>query len=177
MLFRSHLSKTIGLHNYVVISRYIEKNNGRDENKQILEDVFEAFIGALYLHSGFDICRSFFVKLMEDKIDICNILQVETNFKDKLLQYFHQQRWIDPLYGTLNVSGPENKKLFTVYVKQRKNHRDTGIVIATGTGTSKKKGEQEAARQALITYGVIKEEDSDDDTYEEVSDFEDGEED
>ena len=114
---------------------------------------------------------------MEDKIDICNILQVETNFKDKLLQYFHQQRWIDPLYGTLNVSGPENKKLFTVYVKQRKNHRDTGIVIATGTGTSKKKGEQEAARQALITYGVIKEEDSDDDTYEEVSDFEDGEED
>ena len=41
------------------------------------------------------------------------------NFKDLLLQFFHQRRWEDPQYGQLDVSGPDHKKLFTMYVKRK----------------------------------------------------------
>ena len=43
------LAKDIGLGEYLLISRHVEERcNGR-ESTRILEDVFESFIGALFL--------------------------------------------------------------------------------------------------------------------------------
>jgi len=95
----ANLSKIIGLGEYVVISRYVELNGGRDTNKAILEDSFEAFMGALYLEAGFDVCRKFVVALLEKEIDFALLLHTETNFKERLLQYFHLRKWADPQYG------------------------------------------------------------------------------
>ena len=44
----------IGLNKYILMSKIIEYRGGRDKNVSILEDVFEAFIGALYEEVGFD---------------------------------------------------------------------------------------------------------------------------
>lgn len=153
----SILSKTIGLTEYVLISRYVEKNGGRDTNKSLSEDVFEAFIGALFLEIGFTECKKFIIVLIEKEIDLAQLLYQETNFKEKLLQYFHLRKWLDPIYGTLDVSGPENKKTYTMWVKCRKNPHDEGDILGIGTSTNKRNGEQNAAKQGLIQLGQYKE--------------------
>lgn len=166
----AHLCKAIGLDKYILISRYIEKNNGRENNGSILEDAFEAFIGALKLDGCFEYCNTFLIKLIEKEIDLAQILHMENNFKDLLLQYFHQRKWQDPKYDVMDISGPDNKKKFSMYVKKKETPRDDGEIVGMGVGASKKKGEQEAARQALIYYKVIKEDDSDSETFIELDD-------
>jgi dsRNA-specific ribonuclease len=161
------ISHAIGLNKYVLISRYIERNVGRDNNTHILEDSFEAFMGALYLEAGFHPCKKFMINLMEQEMDFAQILNTETNFKDKLLQYFHQQRWQDPHYGTLDISGPEYKKSFTIYVKRKLTKTEDGEIIGMGIGVSKKRGEQEAAKNALIHLKIINDDESDSESLEE----------
>jgi dsRNA-specific ribonuclease len=165
----STLGRSIKLDEYVLISRYVEKNGGRDVNINIVEDAFEAFTGALYLTFGFDLVKKFIIKLIEKEIDVAELLHTETNFKEKLLQYFHLRKWLDPIYGTMSVSGPENKKQYKMYIKCRKNYHDEGQIVGVGIGQSKKKGEQIAASNALEQFGVKV--DDGDDTDSEVIDY------
>lgn len=160
----SQLARSLNMHEYVVISRYIEKLGSREKNNHIIEDIFEAFIGALFIEAGFEICRKFLTELIEKEIDFANLLYVETNFKDKLLQYFHKMKWEDPKYGDLDISGPENKKIYTMYVKCVQHPNDKGKIVGTGCANSKKKGEQEAAKNALIYFGCYDEIDDDSDS-------------
>lgn len=167
------LSKAIGLDEYVLISRFIEKNNGRNNNLDLLEDTFEAFIGALFLDGGFSPCKVFFVTLIEDKIDLAKLLHIETNYKDVLLQYCHQMRWSDPVYSVMDITGPENRKCFTVCVLRRERKTDDGEIVGIGMGSSKKKGEQEAAKKALISFNTVKDDEGyGSDSVEECSDDE-----
>jgi len=164
-------TKIIGLNKYILLSKYIDINNGRENNVNILEDTFEAFIGALFLEFGFEPCKIFVIKLIEDVVDFAQLLSNETNYKDTLLQYYHQMGWDDPTYGALDISGPDHKKVFTIFVKQKKNKRDDGEIVGIGVSSSKKRGEQEAAKQALIHYGLIQEENKEE-VKEEELDFE-----
>ncbi len=167
----AELANAIGLNEYILISRFMDMNDARNKNQHIQEDMFEAFLGALYKNSGYEVCRDFFYNLMEEKVDFAEILHTETNFKDLLLQYFHKMRWADPIYGSVDVSGPEHAKVFYMYVKWKKTVRDDGQIVGYGHGSSKRKGEQEAARQALIHFGEIRDvTDSDSDTCETLPD-------
>ena len=58
-------------------------------NKNILEDSFEAFIGALYLDTN-DIyfVKDFLIKVYEKYVDFAEIILNDTNYKDQLLRYF-----------------------------------------------------------------------------------------
>ena len=46
------LSEKIGFTKFMIISKHIEDNCSGRENSHILEDIYEAFLGALYLDSG-----------------------------------------------------------------------------------------------------------------------------
>jgi dsRNA-specific ribonuclease len=153
------LSKKIKINEYAIIARFYELQNSRHENIHILEDIMEAFMGALFLEAGYEICNDFFVNLIEHEMDISQLLYNETNHKDTLLQYHHVHKWCDPEYGMLEQFGTE-KKMFKMFVNGNDNN-----IAGIGIGTSKKKGEQDAALKALIKYGAIKE--NDDDTDEE----------
>lgn len=147
------LAKAIGINDYIIMSKLIEIKNGRQQNVSILEDVFEAFIGALYIEAGYDLCDKFMINVIEEEVDIAELLHNEDNYKDMLLQLYHKKKWDDPKYTSLSTSGSDNKKEFTMCVKNNDNE-----IIGIGTGTSKKKGEQEAARRALIKLGELNEE-------------------
>jgi dsRNA-specific ribonuclease len=160
----ARLTKSIELNKYAIIARYFETQNGRTENHHILEDIFEAFIGALYLDGSFEICKKFLINLIEQEADIVQYLHIETNHKDTLLQFHHKMKWSDPEYGMIEQFGTE-KKMFKMFVRG-----PDGEYAGIGSAPSKRNGEQNAARQALIKYGIIQEEpeDSDDDyEYEE----------
>lgn len=169
----SILSEKIGLGEYIVISRYVEMNGGRVTNRSILEDAFEAFIGALYLDAGYDVCKQFVDDLIEKEIDLAQMLYTVTNFKEKVLQYFHLKRWQDPVYGTLDISGHENAKQFTMYLLCRKTPQDEGEIVATGISSSKKGAEQECCKKYLMSIGNYKEDE--DDSYEEPEEISDEE--
>jgi dsRNA-specific ribonuclease len=172
----SELANILGFHEYAIIARNIEQIGGRDKNFNIFEDCFEAFIGALYLESDFDTCKKFIVSLIQKEVDIPQLLYKENNFKDLLLQYYHKMKWEDPEYGLEETIGPDEngKKIFKMYVKGYTRDEDDEIVwtkIGRGSGSSKKKGEQEAARQSLLYYEVINENSDDEgDEYEEIND-------
>lgn len=143
-------SQVLGLDTYILLSRYMEESNARYNNVHILEDVFEAFIGSLYLDGdnrgeNFEVCRSLVIQLVETEIDIAELLNNETNYKDILLQYAHTRKWPDPVYGTQRVSGTDNK-IYEMFVRIK------GNIEGVGRGNSKKKGEQLAAAEALSKF-------------------------
>lgn len=169
----SKLAKCIGLNKYILLSQQLEQLGARNDQDNILEDAFEAFIGAFYLDVGEDIhvCRQFIIKMIETHVDLAQIIHTDTNFKDIILRYFHKQRWQDPIYKPLDVSGPESKKVFTMCIKRRLTPRDEGDIIGIGTSSSKKKAEQMAAKAAAIEFGLCQDDnmDSDNESCEEYS--------
>jgi len=163
----AHLSKILGLHEYVVIARNIEQIGGRDKNTHILEDTFESFIGMIFLEKDYDTCKKLLIKLIEENVDMSSLIYIETNYKDTLLQWYHKWKWPDPEYGSRGAVEKDNKKIFMMFVKgyvtNPKGEKEW-IIIGEGEGTSKKKGEQEAAKSALVRLGVVKDNiDSDED--------------
>jgi len=75
------------------------------------------------------------------------------NYKDILLRYHHKNKWDNPIYGLINHEGPnkDNINKYTMGVKDKENK-----FIGYGIGLSKKDGEQNAAKMALILYGLLK---------------------
>lgn len=146
----SNLSKALGLNKYILISNLIESYDGRETQQSILEDAFEAFVGALHIDSkdiNENTPKEFMLGIIEKEIDISKLLYYDNNYKDTLLQYYHQKRWDDPKYKLLDQAGPDHKRFFVMAVFDHE-----GNIVGKGKGASKRKGEQEAAREALIFF-------------------------
>ena len=153
----SVMSKEIGLDKYFIISKQIEITNGRNLDK-IHEDVFESFVGALFLSNGFEPCMYLIVNLLETMIDYSEKLYCDNNYKDQLLRVNHQNKWSSPQYITINQEGPPHKRKYIMGVEKfdvKPNDPINNRCIGYGIGNSKKEGEQNAAKMALITYGLL----------------------
>ena len=158
----SKLASYLGFDKYLIISKHIEIIcNGR-KNSRILEDCFEAFIGAMMNvfgakneSDGFAICNTFIINIIEQKIDITDLIINDDNFKDQLMR-FYQKKYNGkfPIYEqkTLitktNENGIVNKK-FHMFVRDNDN-----IIIGEGIARSKKEAEQKAAKAALMHFGI-----------------------
>lgn len=160
------LARELNLHNYVLLSRYIEQVGGRDNNYHIFEDVFESFIGALYIDTNynFNICKKFIISVIEKHIHFAHLIYYETNYKDILLQYYHKMKWPDPKYDVIEIIEKNSKKYFKMSVTG-----ETNDSVGIGIGSSKQKGAQKAAQQAIKFYNIIDNDDSDEEIYEEIS--------
>ena len=118
-----------------------ETSNGRDSNK-ILEDVFEAFIGACYLNFGYEVVFNIVYDIMYDDIKHVD-LDTITDYKSKLQEYVQADRRGTIVYKVIREEGsPQNKKFFVEAIYEN-------MILGFGEGSSKKKAEQEAARDAL----------------------------
>ena len=161
----SILSKELGLGKYFIISKQIDSLNGRNMEK-IHEDVFEAFMGALFLSNGFEPCCLLLLNLLETMIDYAEKLYCDNNYKDNLLRYHHKMKWKFPEYIMLGHDGPPHKRTYIMGVEKQnitpndrkkfietKNYKD--LCISFGNGMSKKEGEQKAAKMALILHGQL----------------------
>jgi len=158
----SKLASYLGFDKYLIISKHIEIIcNGR-KNSRILEDCFEAFIGAMMNvfgakneSDGFAICNTFIINIIEQKIDITDLIINDDNFKDQLMR-FYQKKYNGkfPIYEQktlitkMNDNGIVNKK-FHMFVRDNDN-----IIIGEGIARSKKEAEQKAAKAALMHFGI-----------------------
>ncbi|MBD23853.1 MAG: hypothetical protein CMG46_02445 [Candidatus Marinimicrobia bacterium] len=144
----STLSSLLEFNKFIIISNHIEVNSTRNNVKRILEDVFEAFIGALYLDTkDYYLVKRFIISIIEKYIDFSDLIINDTNYKDQLLRYFQNNYKEYPIYNTF--TDKSNKNMFTSKVF----HNDK--YISTGNGETKKKSEQDASKNALIHFGLL----------------------
>lgn len=119
-----------------------EKQNGGNDLDKILEDVFESFIGAVYLDQGFQFVYQIIRKIFIE--DILNYsLEELTDYKSKLQEYVQADTRETVTYRLVSESGSAQDKEFVMEVLW------DGNVWGRGKGSSKKKAEQEAAKDAL----------------------------
>ena len=168
----SELSKRLGLHKYAVIARNVEAK-GRLNNVHLTEDLFESFFGALSKEISREKCFKVIINIIEKEIDIAELIYNDDNYKDRLMQHFHKLKWSEPVYNedtTKQNDSSDTPKVFSMYVAD-----PSGTIIGVGEGLAKGKAEQNAAKSALVTLEVIKEnvDCNENDYYGEMSDDED----
>ena len=129
-----------GLNEYIRLGHGEEESGGK-YRKAIVADIYEAFIGAIFIDQGLDKAKEF---VYETAIPFVknNKLQYFHDYKSKLQEYVQTERR-NLYYQLINEEGPAHKKTFTVEVKI------DGIVYGVGKAHSKKEAEQEAAKDAL----------------------------
>jgi len=147
---------------YLIFSKHVEVICSGRKNSRILEDSFEAFIGAMMQdfgahneEEGFKICNSFIINIIEQKIDITELIINDDNYKDQLMRYYQKNfNGKFPIYEqktivqTINENGILNKK-FHMFVRDTDN-----AIIGEGIARSKKEAEQKAAKSALMHFGI-----------------------
>ena len=144
------LAGCLGFNKHLIVSKHIQDNCEGRNNKHILEDSLESFMGALYLDTNdFLIVQEFIINLIEEFLDIPQIVMTDTNYKDQILRYFGHNFKESPKYE--HIIKEENDIEF-----QCKLLHNT-CLISIGKGKTKKKAEQNAAYNALIHYNVITE--------------------
>lgn len=128
------------------LNEYLKLGKGEEENggkfrKAIVADIFEAFMGALFLDQGIDAVEKFMKTYIYPMIENGEI----ESFHDykSVLQELVQTDKRSLNYTIINEEGPAHNKIFTAEVKI------DDIVYGVGTAHSKKEAEQEAAKDAL----------------------------
>ena len=140
------LAKELKLYEYILISKHIENNDGR-QNLNLMEDIFEALIGAMYLDLGIVNTSKFLVNLYERELDFSELIRYNTNYKDTLLRFYQEQKWQHPKYNLLEC---DDKKMFHVCVYDNNEN-----IVGRGSATTKKKAEQESAKEALKVFNRL----------------------
>ena len=162
-----NLSNKIGFPKFAIISKQVEDVNGRN-NYKIMEDIFEAFIGALYLDfqhesetldlpievispgKGFFIVQRWIVYIIENYIDFADLIVSKTNYKDMLSTYMQHNLQDQPRFFEVNIVTKDNTKIFTYCIKDKNN-----TVIGTATGHSKKDAENNVALEGMKYYNIV----------------------
>ena len=141
-LFARHLN----LGDFILTSDHIKINKQSDK---ILEDTFEAFVGAIFQDLGFKFATAFITRLVESYIDFDTLL-TDNNHKDVLLRYSQSKGYPLPVYEEISKEGPAHRCKFTMCVKLIiTDDGNTYSIKSTGVEKSKKYAEQVAAKNLL----------------------------
>jgi len=130
------ISKVLGLEKLILMDEKGERN-GWNTNEHIMEDVFEALVGAIYLDLGMVHAKKFIL----DSFTKVTTSLVDDNYKDQLMRWCQALKYPLPEY---RVDGQFNGQFFiTVLVDNMEG--------GSGFATTKKQAEQNAAEILLKT--------------------------
>ena len=134
------IAEKLGLYKWTIMDEKGMRNEWF-RNPKIMEDVFEAFVGAIYLDLGMIHTRQFVLRVFNDPeiVDMNAVLRKDDNFKDILMRYCQARKYDLPEY----VMDAKDSTRFRVRVFVTGNDRGFGV------GTTKKEAEQKAACFAL----------------------------
>lgn len=137
----SQFAKECGFDEYILLGRGEERMNGR-KRPSLLCDLFEAFIGALYLDKGLDGVVHFLNQTVFPRIKSGAFSHV-MDHKTILQEFLQRDGEVRIDYVLKEEAGPAHEKEFLVEV-----HAE-GQILGQGNGKSKKTAEQVAAANAL----------------------------
>ena len=159
------LASKLGFGEFAIMSRHIEDKCKGRTSQHILEDIFEAFVGAMFLDFneidnynlldnfysgiGFQICEKFIMHVIEEHVDFSELILKNNNYKEMLNKYFKETYESAINFSEVSVDGGLNDRLYTINVLDNKNN-----ILGTGIGKSKKKAEQYACKDTLINLNI-----------------------
>jgi ribonuclease-3 len=130
------LARRMGLQ-HVILMDVKALENHWNENDRILEDVFEALLGAIYLDLGLDTAKRFLLPFLHNMN--FDELMTDSNYKDILMRFCQSKGWELPKYHLLH----NTQKWFHVQVEVM------GVMYGSGEGSTKKEAEQQAAMDTI----------------------------
>jgi ribonuclease-3 len=136
-------ARRIRLGEYMRLSKGEEKTGGRTK-RAILEDAYEALIGAMYLDGGMEAASALLAAQVEEILDSLDVKHIVFgDFKSALQERLHNLGRLEPVYRVINEIGPDHRKTFVVQVLVH------DVIVAEASGKTKKEAQQAAARIAL----------------------------
>lgn len=136
----AEVAGTLDLGQFIQMDKACAASGGRN-NASILSDVMEAVLASVYLDGGEEAAARVISRLWQPHILSAPVRA--TDAKSALQEYLQGQGRGAPAYALIAESGPPHKRRFEMAVLIE------GREWARGIGISKKKAEQEAARQAF----------------------------
>jgi ribonuclease III len=136
----SDIALKMGLYRWTIMDDKGMRNEW-NKNPNILEDVFESLIGAIYLDLGMVHAKHFILRVFNDPqlVNLNYIIRKDDNYKDMLMRYCQSNKFDLPEYV---VDASDNTRFrVIVYV----NGERQGF----GVATTKKEAEQKAANFAI----------------------------
>jgi ribonuclease III len=136
----ARMATDLGLGAYIIFSES-ERVAGGAEKLNILADVFEALIGALYLDAGLNECRELIESLWADNF---YDMKAPPQHPKTILQEWAQGQGLPlPEYEISSQAGPDHAPVFDVKLNVK------GYPAVIGKGASRQAAEKEAARAFL----------------------------
>ena len=136
----AHDARQISLGKYLLLGKGEDLTGGR-ERDSVTSDALEALIGAVYLDGGQEAARAFILRFVLDDIDHKQLFFDSKTSLQELIQKTLPDHEIS--YRLISESGPDHAKRFTTEVWIG------SMQAGTGTGSSKKASEQQAAYRAI----------------------------
>ena len=134
------IANRLNLGQHLLLGHGEERFGGRSR-ASILADAVESVIAAAYLDGGIDAAKGIITRFV-----LCNVPATKlqnVDYKTSLQELVQQKKNQTLCYRMVGESGPDHDKVFTAQVLLNDN------VVGEGTGSSKKRAEQDAARVAL----------------------------
>ena len=139
----ARVARDIGLGDFIYLGGG-ELKSGGFRRSSILSDTLEAIIGAIYLDSGFDKARDTILFLYRDYLRTLPDTDTLKDAKTQLQEYLQSKQLDLPEYTVIKTTGKSHDQVFTV------SCRVTSLQVqSSGTGSSRKKAEQNAAKKML----------------------------
>ncbi len=142
------VAKELGMREYLLLAKGATFETST-EYRHILADVFEAFIGALYLDQGYATAQSFIAKHLFPRMEEILEKKLWRDWKSLFQEKAQKHTGITPAYRVLSESGVPHDKTFVVAVLIGEEF------VSEGIGKSKKEAERNAAGEALQIKGWI----------------------
>lgn len=147
----SSYARSLDLGAYLFLGNGEEKNHAR-ERKSLLENTFEALMGAIYIDGDehrmefiFNLVYPFF----ENELRAWEEGRTVKDYKSELQQIVQQSGEDNLSYVIVSSSGPDHEKVFEVEARMNSN------IIGHGKGRTKREAEQNAAKEAMALFGEI----------------------
>ena len=140
----AQVAREIGVYPHLRLGKQAREDGAADSDN-VLGDVIEALIGALYVEHGFDVAQSFVHARWEGRID--DQVRAPQHPKSVLQEWAAAHRKKPPVYAVTDRAGPHHNPRFTVTVSIN------GAGQASAEGTSKQEAETAAAKALLELLG------------------------
>lgn len=137
----AQFSRELGLGDFLFLGKGM---NGYGEiPANILADVFEALVAAIFLDGGWDAARPFVLQFIEPEVERVAQEAVVSNSKSILQQVAQREYGDTPRYQLLDEQGPDHDKCFKI-AAEIADHK-----FPPAWGRTKKEAELKAALNAL----------------------------
>lgn len=145
----SEISRYLNLGDYLILGKGEDRGLTR-LRPSVLSNALESVIGAMYLDGGLKKASRFVYRIYKDRLKDIPKDEILGSYKNRLQHYTQTEFGCIPVYKVVSEKGPSHNRVYEITVNFN------GQIYGCGRGSSKKRAEQEAAKETLITLGLEK---------------------